>query len=117
MTTIGTFRRDGEGFVGRVSTLQLDTTVRISPTQKVSARAPEFRIFAGEAECGAAWRPSEAAAGVLLNIKLDDPTWAEPIDARLMAGEETFPLVWYRRTDDRSRHEDKPRDESRPPPG
>jgi len=108
MTTIGTFRRDGDSFVGRVSTLQLDATVRLTPTEKVSPRAPEFRAFSGERECGAGWRPHDTAAGVVLNVKLDDPTWGEPIDARLMDGEETLPLVWYRRSDD------KPRDEGRP---
>ncbi len=107
MTMIGTFRRDGDGFVGRVSTLQLDATVRLTPVEKVSPRAPEFRAFAGDTECGAGWKPNDTASGVLLNVKLDDPTWSEPIDARLMAGEEGLPLVWYRRTEDRG-HEKAP---------
>jgi uncharacterized protein (DUF736 family) len=109
MTTIGYFRRDGEAFVGRLSTLQIDTTVRLVPIDKVSPRAPAFRAFVGEAECGAAWRPNDASSGAVLNVELDDPTWAEPINARLMAGEEPHPLVWIRRPDERPREDAKPR--------
>ncbi len=109
MTTIGYFRRDGEGFVGRLSTLQLDATVRLTPVEKISARAPEFRAYVGDVECGAAWRPSDAASGAILNLKLDDPTWAEPLDARLMAGEEPFALSWIRKSDDKAREEPRPR--------
>ena len=109
MSTIGYFRRDGEGYVGRLSTLQIDATVRLSPVEKVSAKAPEFRAFVGETECGAAWRPTDPASGAVLNVKLDDPTWGEPVDARLMAGEEPLPLVWIRRPDDRSRDDGKPK--------
>lgn len=105
MTTIGLFRREGDGFVGRLATLQIDATVRLAPVDKVSARAPEYRAFVGETECGAAWRPTDAASGAVLNLRLDDQTWAEPIDARLMAGEEPLALVWIRRTEDHKRDE------------
>jgi uncharacterized protein (DUF736 family) len=96
MTTIGSFRRDGESFVGRLATLQIDATVRLMPIEKHSARAPDFRAFVGDTECGAAWRPLDPTSGALLNLELDDPTWPEPISARLMAGEEPHPLVWIR---------------------
>jgi uncharacterized protein (DUF736 family) len=101
MTTIGSFRRDGEGFVGRLATLQIDATVRLAPIEKLSARAPDFRAFVGDTECGAAWRPLDPASGALLNLELDDPTWPEPINARLMAGEESYPLVCIRQKPER----------------
>ena len=100
MTTIGYFQRAGDGFTGRITTLQLDATVRLAPIEKVSAKAPEFRAYVGETECGAAWRPTSATTGAVLNLRLDDPSWAEPIDARLMAGEDQLPLVWIRRSDE-----------------
>ena len=104
MTTIGYFRRDGEAYVGRLATLQIDATVRLIPIDRVSARSPAFRAFVGEAECGAAWRPQDPASGAILNLELDDPTWPEPINARLIAGEEPHPLVWIRpRAGDESR--------------
>ena len=46
-----------------------------------------------------AWRANDAS-GVILNLKLDDPTWPEPISARLMAAEDgDLPLVWIRKAD------------------
>lgn len=99
MTTIGYFRRDGEGFAGRLTTLGLEATVRLAPAEKFSSKAPDYLVLAGEAECGAAWRATDAS-GALLNLKLDDPTWPEPVNARLMAAEgEDLPLVWIRRND------------------
>ena len=109
MTTIGYFRRDGEAYVGRLSTLQIDATVRLVPIDRLSARAPAFRAFVGETECGAAWRPLDPASGALLNLELDDPTWSEPVNARLMAGEEPHPLVWIRHKPDRAVEDVRPR--------
>ena len=109
MTTIGHFQRDGEGFTGRLATLGLEALVRLAPAQKFSAKAPDYLVLAGEAQCGAAWRATDAS-GALLNLKLDDPTWPEPINARLMAGEgEVLPLVWIRRSE-------RPDLERSPPP-
>jgi uncharacterized protein (DUF736 family) len=108
MKTIGYFRRDGEDFIGRIATLQLDVTVRLKPVEKISAKAPTFRAYAGDHECGAAWPPHDPASGTLLNVRLDDPTWAEPIDARLVAGEEDLPMVWSRKVEDKD-HEPRQR--------
>ena len=104
MTTIGHFRRDGDGFTGRVETLSLDLTVTLSPADKFSAKAPDYIASSGEPdgrarECGAAWRVSDAS-GAVLSLKLDDPSWPEPISARIMAAEDgVLPLVWFRRVD------------------
>ncbi|NQE61508.1 DUF736 domain-containing protein [Caulobacter sp. RHG1] len=99
MITIGYFRRDGEGFAGRMATLGLDVAITLTPADKFSAKAPDFLAFASERECGAAWKVSDAI-GTLLSLKLDDPTWPEPIGARIMAAEDgVLPLVWIRRAD------------------
>lgn len=103
MTTIGHFRRDGETFTGRLATLGLDATLRLTPAEKFSSKAPDYIAAitgaGGETECGAAWRLSDAS-GAILSLRLDDPTWAEPINARLMAAEDgVLPLVWIRRAD------------------
>ncbi len=98
MTTIGHFRREGEAFVGRLTTLHLDVTLTLTPGEKFSSRAPDFLAFVGENECGAAWRARDGS-GAILDLKLDDPTWPEPISARLMAAEEgALPLTWIRRS-------------------
>jgi uncharacterized protein (DUF736 family) len=99
MTTIGYFQRDGAGFTGQLTTLGLDAKVRLVPAEKFSSKAPDYLALAGAAECGAAWRATDAS-GAMLNLKLDDPTWPEPINARLIAAEgDSFPLVWIRRGD------------------
>lgn len=99
MTTIGHFRRDGEAFTGRLATLGLDATLRLTPAEKFSTKAPDYIALVGETECGAAWRLSDTS-GAILSLRLDDPTWFEPINARLMAAEDgLLPLVWIRRAD------------------
>lgn len=97
MTIIGHFRRDGDGFTGRIDTAALDLTVTLTPAEKFSAKAPDYLVHVGQRECGAAWRVSDAS-GALLSLKLDDPSWPEPISGRIMAAEDgLLPLVWFRR--------------------
>ncbi|ADG11025.1 DUF736 domain-containing protein [Caulobacter segnis] len=99
MTTIGHFRREGEGFSGRIATLSLDVAVTLVAAEKFSAKAPDYIAEVGGRECGAAWRVTDAS-GAVLSLKLDDPTWPEPVSGRLMAAEDgALPLVWIRRTD------------------
>lgn len=99
MSTIGHFRREGEGFTGRLATLHLDVVVTLAPAEKFSSKAPDFIALVGEVECGAAWRLADTT-GAVLSLKLDDPTWPEPISGRIMAAEDgDLPLVWIRRTD------------------
>jgi uncharacterized protein (DUF736 family) len=99
MTTIGHFRRDGDGFTGRIDTLALDLTISLIPAEKFSAKAPDYIARTGERECGAAWRVSDAS-GAVLSLKLDDPTWSEPVSGRIMAAEDgALPFVWFRRSE------------------
>ena len=100
MTTIGNFSRDGDGFSGTISTLALRADVRIVPNDKRNDKAPDYRILVSGLECGAGWRAADEASGALINVKLDDPTWPAPLNARLMRGEGgAFPLTWIRRSD------------------
>jgi uncharacterized protein (DUF736 family) len=104
MTTIGHFRREGDGFTGRIDTLTLDVTVTLVPADKFSAKSPDYiamttRPGGGDRECGAAWRVSDAS-GAVLSLKLDDPSWPEPVSGRIMAAEDgALPFVWFRRAD------------------
>lgn len=85
--------------IGRIDTLSLDATVTLKPAEKFSSKAPDYIAHAGSRECGAAWRVNDAS-GALLSLKLDDPTWSEPISGRIMATEDgALPLVWIRRSD------------------
>ncbi len=99
MSTIGYFRREGDGFSGRLATLALAVDLRLVPAEKFSTKAPDYQAMVGQAEVGVGWKLSDAS-GALLSLKLDDPTWSEPVNARLMAAEDgAFPLVWIRRSD------------------
>lgn len=99
MTTIGHLRRDGVDFVGRLETLTLAADLRLVPANKFSPRAPDFDINAGAVDAGVAWRLTDTS-GAVLSLKLDDPSWPEPINVRAMASEDgELPLVWIRRAD------------------
>jgi uncharacterized protein (DUF736 family) len=93
---LGHFSPDGDGgYVGRLSTLTLSLDLRIAPAPSDNARAPTHRVLAGEVECGAAWAAADES--VLLNVRLDDPAWPEPVRARLLRGrEDAIILVWRR---------------------
>ncbi|HPE30936.1 MAG TPA: DUF736 domain-containing protein [Parvularculaceae bacterium] len=97
MATIGTFTKNGDGFTGSVSTLTLDANVQVKPAEKTSEKAPDFRIFAGRAEIGAAWRKTSNENRSYLSVRLDDPSLAAPILANLCEMENgEYDLIWSR---------------------
>jgi uncharacterized protein (DUF736 family) len=106
MSIIGTFVRTKEGgWAGSIRTLTIDVKARFVPNDKRdNEQAPTFRIFAGHAELGAAWRqrPEGENARDYLSVRLDDPSLAEPISAAMFFGEEgrDAQLVWNRRRKD-----------------
>jgi uncharacterized protein (DUF736 family) len=65
-------------------------------------KAPDYRIFAGQTEFGAAWKKTSGAAREYLSVKLDDPSFPAPIYASLVAveGAEGYSLIWARRNSD-----------------
>ncbi len=97
MTTIGTFANDGESYTGTINTLALKAKAAIKPNNKTAEYAPDYRIFAAGAEIGAAWSKVSEAGKPYLSIKLDDPSFAAAIYARLVKREDgNFSLVWSR---------------------
>jgi uncharacterized protein (DUF736 family) len=58
-------------------------------------RRPDFRIFAGHAELGAAWKHSKDGRDCL-SFKLDDPSLKSEIKAILVAGDDGYKPVWNR---------------------
>ena len=73
MATIGTFTKSGEDFTGTVKTLALNVKAKIARAEKENDKAPDFRIFAGATEFGAAWKKTSGAGREYLSVKLDDP--------------------------------------------
>ena len=96
MTTIGTFTRDGEGFVGTSQPSPSRRRLQSSPTARRSRRA-EYRVYASGVEIGAAWSKKSEADKPYLSIKLDDPSFAGSIFCRLVGKDNgDHILVWSR---------------------
>ena len=104
MATIGTFKKTGNEYVGEIVTLNVQAqNVRIVPEDSASGEnAPSHRVFVGRAEIGAAWSKRSNENRDYLSLKLDDPSFTQPIYANLFddtvveGGEETFSLIWSR---------------------
>lgn len=106
MPVIGTFSADKDGYAGTIRTLALNTKVRIlANDRKTSDGAPDFRIMAGAAEIGAAWRKTkQGTEETYLRVKLDDPSFAQPLWGALLEATEdgVVRLVWQRDRKDES---------------
>ena len=97
MATIGTFTRSGDSFTGAVKTLSINAKTTIKPADKASDKAPDYRIFQGSVEFGAAWKTTSGEGHDYLSVKLDDPSFPAPIYASLVAGEDSeHMLIWSR---------------------
>jgi uncharacterized protein (DUF736 family) len=97
MATIGNFTREGSDFTGTITTLSLKAKAVIKPVLKFSENAPDFRIFAAGVEIGAAWSATSKSEKRYLSAKLDDPSFAGAIYARLVGidGDNQI-LIWNR---------------------
>jgi len=101
MAIIGTFTKSGDGYTGSLKTITLNVKAKLAPSDKENDKAPDFRIFSGQSELGAAWKKTSNAGRDYLSVKLDDPTFPAPVFASLVATEnDDFVLIWSRRTDD-----------------
>ena len=101
MATIGTFTKQANGFAGTVKTLTLNVKAKVTPAEKANEKAPDYRIFAGSTEFGAAWTKTTKENKPYLSVKLDDPSFPAPIYATLVetdTGEHA--LIWSRRNGD-----------------
>lgn len=96
MAIIGTFTKQDSGFQGAIATLVVNAKVTITPVEKTSEKAPDFRIFSGKAEIGAAWSAKSKEGNAYLSVKLDDPSFAAPILGRLVETDKGHALVWTR---------------------
>ncbi len=101
MANIGTFRKSGNDYTGEIVTLSLQArNVRLVPETRASGEnAPSHRVYVGRAENGAAWeKVSQTDGRPYLSLKLDDPSFSQPIYASLFddEGGETHSLVWTR---------------------
>ena len=100
MATIGSFKKVGNDFQGEIVTLSVQAKgVRIvAETGRSSENAPNYRVFVGRAEIGAAWSKRSEEGRDYLSLKLDDPSFNAPIYANLFDDEsgEGYTLLWSR---------------------
>lgn len=100
MTTIGTFSKiqDG-GFHGAIRTLALSLkAVDIRRVERSGDSGPDYRVYAGATDLGAAWTVMKPDKPECLSVRLDDPSFAAPVNALLAQAGDTYELRWSRRT-------------------
>lgn len=100
MTVIGTFSPVNNGYAGIIHTLSTNAPIRIlANDRKEKESAPDFRILLGNTEIGAAWRKTrQGSEQTYLRVRIDDPSWPQPIWAILLidADDGVVRLVWRR---------------------
>lgn len=98
MATIGTFTQQLDGsYQGSIRTLSLNVKqAQLRANDKTDDKAPDFRIFAGATEFGAAWKRTSREEREYLSVKLDDPSFVAPIYCSLVQGEDGHNLIWTR---------------------
>ena len=102
MATIGTFKKDGAGYSGTIETLTLKAKITFEPVEKRNDNAPDFRVFhiaeGLTSEIGAAWKKTSKEGTAYLSVSLDDPSFAEKINCRLVktGAEHGHTLFWER---------------------
>ncbi len=95
MATIGLFIKTAHGYRGTLRTLTLDTKLTIVEIEK-QGDGPDYRVFAGQAEVGAGWKRTDEAGRDCVSLRLDDPTFAEPMNANLTETDGEYCLIWSR---------------------
>ena len=90
MATIGTFTASDNGYTGSVKTLTLNVKAKFVATEKKIDKAPDYRIFAGATEFGAAWKKTaRETEREYLSVKLDDPTLGQPVNCAVVASNDS----------------------------
>jgi len=101
MSTIGTFTKNGDGYNGTLQTLAFNVKVKVIAVPKEGENAPDYRITANGLEIGAGWKRQSVGNKPYVSVKLDDPSFAAPVNGRLIDTEGGGALLyWSRRNGD-----------------
>jgi len=95
MPIIGRFSRDTDGsFIGAIITLSVQAqNVRIVPAADTRPDAPAYRVMVAQANIG----EGNAGPDGGIRIALDDPSFADAIEADLVEQTDgSYALVWLR---------------------
>ena len=88
MAIIGTFTRTAKGFSGNLKTLTLTAKLQfVAETDKAKDSAPDYRVYLGTTEVGAAWKRTARDSGREYWSALNWP-WMERLFLRnVLAGD------------------------------
>ena len=97
MANIGQFAKAEDGvFTGTIKTLALNTKAKFVPIE-TTANGPDYRVYAGNVEIGAAWKRTSQQDRPYVSVKLDDPSLPAPIYATLVEeSDDHHNLIWSR---------------------
>jgi len=96
MTVLGTMKLNDDAFSGKLETLSVTRDINIKPTGLTDENAPDYRVFSGNGEVGAGWVRTSKKGNQYICLKLDDPSFYEPIYVNLLEGDDDYFLVWNR---------------------
>jgi uncharacterized protein (DUF736 family) len=97
MGTLGQLKKTGLGYEGSIEGLTFGPVpVVISPIAKANSEAPDYRVYRGLSEVGAAWKKKTAEGNRYLVVKLDDPAFPASIKCRLVPDGDLHTLYWTR---------------------
>jgi uncharacterized protein (DUF736 family) len=98
MAIIGKFSLDNGIYTGTIETLTCaPAAVRIAPVaHRPHDRVPDYRVYRGGSELGAAWAKIAKNGRSYLIVTLDDPAFGQPIQCRLVESGDTYALLWSR---------------------
>jgi uncharacterized protein (DUF736 family) len=99
MATIGTFKLENGTYVGTLESFTCaPRPARIEPVANKSGSAPDFRVYLGSSEVGAAWIQQTKDKRRYLAVTLDDPAFGRSIECRLVTVDNQPTLIWSRPT-------------------
>ncbi|NBC20188.1 MAG: DUF736 family protein, partial [Alphaproteobacteria bacterium] len=95
-----TFTEKDGAYTGTIRTMTINVKAQLVPNaEKASGGAPDYRLYAGGAELGAGWnQESRDGTTAYVALKLDDPSFSEPVRAAFFANVDdgTGVMVWKR---------------------
>jgi uncharacterized protein (DUF736 family) len=102
MASIGTFNKVEGKYIGTLESLLFKSQATLEPvTDKKREKSPDFRLFAGSREIGAAWKRKSQEGAEYLSVTIDDPVFPAPINGRLVkvSIEGQYMILWTRERD------------------